>query len=145
MLPQRNLDHPVAGGAGAPKVNLRGRSGRQSTVSTRLPEPESPAELATFLVISRSRPGGVAPQLLAAYGLTAREQKIAHCVRLGLSTAEMAARLHLSAYTVQDHLKRIFAKVGVSSRGEFMAVVFRQASPLPGARSARGDDGTAEG
>ena len=35
----------------------------------------------------------------------------------------MAARLHLSSYTVQDHLKAIFAKTGTGTRGELTAVI----------------------
>ncbi|WP_431220363.1 LuxR C-terminal-related transcriptional regulator [Leifsonia xyli] len=58
--------------------------------------------------------------LLAAYGLSARERDICHEVILGRSTAEIGRQLFISAYTVQDHLKSVFEKVGVHSRGELV-------------------------
>ena len=70
------------------------------------------------VVIGPARPGAVLPILAAAYGLTGREQEVIRGVFAGHSTKEISARLHISTYTVQDHLKSIFNKVGVSSRGE---------------------------
>jgi DNA-binding CsgD family transcriptional regulator len=70
------------------------------------------------VVIGPPRPGTVLPILAAAYGLTDREQQVVSCVFAGLSTREISSRLHISAYTVQDHLKAVFTKVGVKSRGE---------------------------
>lgn len=59
--------------------------------------------------------------LLVAYGLTAREREICREVISGYSTADIAARLFISSNTVQDHLKSVFGKVGVRSRGELVA------------------------
>jgi DNA-binding CsgD family transcriptional regulator len=59
--------------------------------------------------------------LLLAYGLKARERDICREVIGGHSTADIAAHLFISSNTVQDHLKSIFAKVGVRSRGELVA------------------------
>jgi len=46
------------------------------------------------------------------------------CRRAGGATDEIASRLYLSPYTVQDHLKAVFDKVGVSTRGELVARLF---------------------
>lgn len=70
------------------------------------------------VVIGPARPAVVLPMLAAAYGLTAREQEVIRSVLTGQSTRQISASLGISGYTVQDHLKAIFAKVGVSSRGE---------------------------
>ena len=59
--------------------------------------------------------------LLAAYGLSAREREVCREVISGHSTTEIAHHLFISAHTVQDHLKSIFGKVGVRSRGELVA------------------------
>jgi DNA-binding CsgD family transcriptional regulator len=61
---------------------------------------------------------------LEAHGVTAREREIASLLARGLTNPQIAARLVLSTYTVQDHIKSLFEKTGVSSRQEFVARVF---------------------
>ena len=39
----------------------------------------------------------------------------------GAATREVAQGMHLSDWTVQDHLKSVFAKLGVHSRREALA------------------------
>ena len=70
------------------------------------------------IVIDSARAGYVLPLAACAYRLTGRELEVVRCVLNGLDTRSAAASLHISEYTVQDHLKSVFGKVGVRSRRE---------------------------
>lgn len=75
------------------------------------------------VVIEPAHPGSLTPLLLSSWGLSRRERDVAFLVLRGASTQEIAAELHLSTYTVKDHLKSIFDKTGVRSRRDLVAHV----------------------
>jgi len=80
--------------------------------------------LDTALVLEPAKGADVAPIIVQAYDLTQREQEITRMVARGAATNEIADELFLSHHTVRDHIKAIFSKVGVSSRGELVATLF---------------------
>jgi DNA-binding NarL/FixJ family response regulator len=78
----------------------------------------------TAVIIHPATPQDVAPVIALSYGLTERECHVAmQCVQ-GRVTKEIAHALALSPYTVQVHLKSIFDKTGVRSRGELVGQIF---------------------
>ena len=91
---------------------------------------------AIAVIIDAPSPSELAPVLMLAYGLTGRERAITTLVCRGLATREISDRLHISANTVQDHLKSIFDKTGVRSRRELVAVILRE-QYLPRAMAGR--------
>jgi DNA-binding CsgD family transcriptional regulator len=78
------------------------------------------------VVVEPATAAELAPIIVQAYDLTDREQQITRLIARGAGTAEIADELFLSAHTVRDYVKAIFAKVGVSSRGELVAKLFAE-------------------
>jgi len=76
------------------------------------------------ILVERVRPYRLADRLVRAYGLTPRERDVAGGLSRGWSTRQIAFELDLADYTVQDHLRAIFDKVGVRSRKEVLAKLF---------------------
>jgi DNA-binding NarL/FixJ family response regulator len=53
--------------------------------------------------------------------LTDREQDVAALVVKGMTNREVAAELYVSTKAVEYHLRNIYGKLGVTSRGELRA------------------------
>jgi DNA-binding NarL/FixJ family response regulator len=83
-------------------------------------DPHSPVAV----LMEAAQPPELASLIADAYALTDRERRVTELVAQGFATNDIGRRLHLSAYTVQDHLKSIFDKTGTGSRGELVARLF---------------------
>ncbi|MFE3489987.1 MULTISPECIES: LuxR C-terminal-related transcriptional regulator [Streptomyces] len=81
---------------------------------------------ASAVVIEPAKTSEIVPLIVDAYELTDRETEVTQFIARGLPTGEIAAQLHLSPHTVRDHIKAVFEKVGVSSRGELVGKLFTE-------------------
>ena len=103
-------------------TRLRTRSGRWLTLHAEVVDGGPPVRVS--LLVEPTRPHELAEVIAAAYGLSEREREVARLVVSGHSTKEIAEALWLSPWTVQDHLKNTFAKLGVGSRAELTSRLF---------------------
>lgn len=106
----------------AARSRVQTRSGRWLLLyGTRL---SGAADGRIAIIIQPAAAHEVAPLVALAYGLSERECQITRLCMKGQSTYQMAQTLGMSPYTVQDHLKSIFAKTGARSRGELVGRIF---------------------
>lgn len=118
--------HDDSGPTRLPRARIRVETGEWLVVHAARLEREGDAPPEVAVMIEQARPTQIAPVLVRAYGLSQRETDVVKAVLQGSSTEEISRSLHLSAYTVQDYLKSVFHKVGVSSRRELVAHLFAE-------------------
>lgn len=112
----------------AAELRVKGRSGARYYLHAALAEPETAdAGMAIILVIDRVERAVFAPMFARLYGLSPREWEVTSLVARGYGTAEIAARLRMSPYTVQDHVDHACEKIGVRGRRRLLARLFLDA------------------
>jgi DNA-binding CsgD family transcriptional regulator len=80
----------------------------------------------TAVVVEPAQRRDMAPLVMQACELTSREREVAEMLVRGLPTADIAAALWLSPHTVRDHVKALYAKLGVRSRPQLTAMLYHE-------------------
>ncbi|WP_298746417.1 helix-turn-helix transcriptional regulator [uncultured Serinicoccus sp.] len=111
-----------AGHAVSPFVRARTRTGRWLMLRA-APLSGDPGPSRTVVTVEPASAEHTIDLDLDLYDVTPRERMVVREVVAGAGTTAIAGRLAISAYTVQDHLKSAFRKVGVSSRRELVHVL----------------------
>lgn len=92
---------------------IQGRKLADRAQELNAPRSEPPARLVGEEELSRR---------MLVFGLSPREQDVVALVYQGLSSTQIASRLHISVRTVDNHLRSVFEKTGVHNR---TALVYR--------------------
>jgi DNA-binding CsgD family transcriptional regulator len=109
----------------APRARLRTASGQWLVLhASRTTSAHADGQIA--VIIEVARPIEIAQLIVQAYALSRRESAVVRLVAQGQTTTQIAEAFHITANTVQDHLKAIFEKVGVRSRRELVSQLFAQ-------------------
>jgi DNA-binding CsgD family transcriptional regulator len=108
----------------SPYLRVRGRSGRWLTLQASRTEPTHARPAESMVIIAPAGPKEVLRLTTSGYGLSPREQEVVELAVRGASTKEISQALYISEYTVKDHLKNIFGKVGVRGRRAFIKQLY---------------------
>ena len=92
----------------------------------------------TRRLLAACSPGGAKPaaQSATVEPLSERELEVLQHLAAGRTDREIAARLHLSLYTVKVHARNIYGKLGVNRRMQAVAKA-RELGVLPDSYSSR--------
>ncbi|MEX2626051.1 MAG: LuxR C-terminal-related transcriptional regulator [Ilumatobacteraceae bacterium] len=102
-------------------TRMFGQSGRWLRVHVAPLEGDSRS---VAITVETAHPDDLVTILLQSYGFTPRETEIVVELSRGTPVKEIARELCISVHTVRDHIKAIYDKTGVSSRGELIAQLF---------------------
>lgn len=109
-----------------PRVTARAASGKWlilHAATLRRPNwDESVSQIA--VVIEPASRIELEPLIASGFALTPREAETLTMLLRGMPSKTIANALHITTHTVNDHVKSIYAKTGVNSRGELMTAVF---------------------
>jgi DNA-binding NarL/FixJ family response regulator len=78
---------------------------------------------AAVVILDRARARDAMTLILAAHGLSPREEEVVEALLRGLTDDEIGVALAIGTQTVKSHAKSAFAKLGVRGRGGLLAIV----------------------
>jgi DNA-binding NarL/FixJ family response regulator len=72
------------------------------------------------------RGGGHATEIRRSEALSGREVNVLEELAMGVSTEDIAAKMHVSPHTVRTHIKNILRKLGARTRAHAVAIAYSE-------------------
>jgi DNA-binding CsgD family transcriptional regulator len=124
------LPAAVAGAVGGLRAGIDGLTHAMARVMTpagllRVEASPSSEHGMVVVVMTPERPA-VAPEVPATWPVTGQERRVLGLVAAGLSNRRLAAALQVSENTIESHLAHAYEKLGVHSRGQLLARLWRE-------------------
>jgi DNA-binding CsgD family transcriptional regulator len=116
-------------GAEVPTARVRTIDGAWLRLSAARLSPGPAGTGQTAIILEPATLADLSPLVLELHGLTSREREITQLLLRGLPTRQIAEELFISRHTLSDHMKAIFAKLGVGSRPELTALLLDHTLP----------------
>jgi DNA-binding CsgD family transcriptional regulator len=104
-----------------PRIRIQTRSGRWIVLHASRMTAPSAGRAPVVVVMEPATQADLASLIFAAYAFTPRESEVVTLMLKGAPAKQIASSLKISQHTVNDHIKAIFEKVGVGSRGQLAA------------------------
>jgi DNA-binding CsgD family transcriptional regulator len=123
---RRALQSPDSALDPGPCASVRLTSGSWLTIHASPLRPSHADGGMVALTLAPATASELEPLRLALHGLTQREREVAQLLTRGATNEQIARSLWISRHTVKDHIKAIYAKLGVTSRAELSAKLFHE-------------------
>jgi DNA-binding CsgD family transcriptional regulator len=84
------------------------------------------SEHGMMVVVMTPEHPAVAPEVPATWPVTGQERRVLELLVAGLNNRQLAAALQVSENTIESHLAHAYEKLGVHSRGQLLARLWRE-------------------
>jgi DNA-binding CsgD family transcriptional regulator len=111
---------------GRPSASVRLTSGGWLSLHAAALRTNLTDEITVAVTLAPTAVAEMEPLRLALHGLTPREREVAQLLTRGATNDQIARALWISRHTVKDHVKSVYAKLGVASRAELSAKLFHE-------------------